>query len=85
LGTDVPDISRFQLQPSNETTNEAVLTRQYKTRQPDSLKANTYKGFPLIGDWELHPVLCDVSSGLEKEDPPSTITDLVVMGVKRSR
>ena len=83
---DVTDISIFQPQPSNETTNEAILTRQYRKRQCESPKASAYKGFALTRDWELHPVLCDVSSGVDKEDTPSTHHHhLVVKWVKRRR
>lgn len=52
----------FQLQLSNETTNEALLARYGKKRLFDPLKANAYKGFALECDWELHPVLHDVLS-----------------------
>lgn len=65
-------MSTFQLQLSNETTNWAVLTRQYNKRQHVSLRANAYKGVAVTGAWELRSVLCDVKSGVGEEDRHTT-------------
>lgn len=65
-------MSTFQLQSSNETTNCAVLTRQYNKKQRASLRTNVYRGAAVTGAWELHTVLCDVKSSVGKEDRHTT-------------